>query len=94
MRVLAKYTGFDPAFTKGARYNFDVSTSLIGRKIKITSVERASANSKRGHELDHFDLVDFVCSWQIQKVTLTAHESNEIALRDDNQYGHSWLDRL
>jgi hypothetical protein len=94
MRVTAKYTGFDPAFTKGARYNFDVETSYFGRKIKITALERASVNSKRGQEVDHFDLVDFVCSWQIQKVTLSAHESNMIALRDDGLYGNSWLDRL
>lgn len=94
MRVTAKYTGFDPAFTKGARYVFDVKTSFIGHKIKLTGLDRASVNSKRGHDIDHFDMVDFLCSWQIQKITLTAHESNMIALRDDGQYGHSWLDRL
>lgn len=93
MRVTGKYRGTDPDFTKGATYHFDVKQHYIGKKLSTTNMERRSANQKAGYDLEFVDLVDFLITWQIDKMELTAEESTEVALRDNHFNGKHWADR-
>lgn len=93
MRVTGKYKGNDPSFTRGATYHFDVKQHVLGKKISAVNMERRSANQKAGYDLEFVDIVDFLITFQIDKMQLTAHETNMIALRDEH-FGHNWGNRL